>query len=227
MSTELKERHWAQFMAVYDDLPNEFLPWNLLQPVGGSRWTVSHWVDNLLARFPRDTIPPKLRLRKGLSFQPPRFLFGWAMSSDVLFNIAQRHNFLPPDTPPDCNPRALYWKEMVLPLNAVLRKQFPEIMARLPGYALITPVMTAGWSYHQCIVLADSYATGNSRPSLADINTLKEFLGIGEGSTQALADNQAKWWLDYGQTAWEYMDSRQFDAISRPWLKEVRELQSK
>lgn len=211
-------------MDFYGDLPDEFLPWMLLQTSDGTQWTIKQWIDNLLALFPRDTIPAKLHLQKGLSFQPPRFLFGWAMSSSVLFKIAQRCNFLPPNTR---GPETLKWAKMVLPLNAVLREKFPEIMARLPGYALIDPVMTTDWRYHQCIVLADSYVTGNSKPSQDDINTLKDFLGIGEGSTQALADNQAKWWVDYGQYTWRYMDSREFNAVSKPWLKEVRKLQSK
>ncbi|KAF5339116.1 hypothetical protein D9611_011250 [Ephemerocybe angulata] len=224
MSTELKRQHRDTFMAFYSGLPDEFLPWNLLQG-SGSQWTVRHWIANLIAHFPRNMIPERLHLRKGFSFQPPRFLFGWAMPPNALFNIAQRCNFLPPNTPADANPWSVDWAEMVLPLNTVLRKRFPEIMARLPGYALVAPVMTAGFRFHQCIALADSYATGRSKPSQADINTLQDFLGIGEGSTQVLADNQAQWWLDYGQTTWKYMDSREFNAQFNPWLKGVRQLQ--
>ncbi|KAF5339195.1 hypothetical protein D9611_011227 [Ephemerocybe angulata] len=201
MSTELKKQHQEEFMAYYGHLPDDFLPWTLLQPA------------------------KRLQLRKGHNFQPPRFLFGWAMSARDFFDIAQRCNFLPPDTPVDLEPECLKWKKITLPLNAVLWKQFPEIMDSLPGYVLVHPVVTENRGYKQCIALADSYVTGNRKPSHDDVNTLKEFFGIGEGSTQVLADNQAKWWIEYGQCTWTYMDSRKFNAKSKPWLKEVRQIQ--
>ncbi|KAJ3550139.1 hypothetical protein NMY22_g616 [Coprinellus aureogranulatus] len=228
----VRKEHWEEFMAFYGDLLDEFLPMELvegppvscfasrlLQLVDDTRkeippeaWTEEAWVKYLCKTFPRKSLPAKLSLKLGLNYQPPRFLFGWAVEATILDSIMEY-----------CGCSEVTWYkppvEASVILSKILRERFPRLMEDL-GCVLIHPVVTYDGDMpvvRMCIALADSWITGNHKPSTEHIETLREFFGIGTGDLQALADNQPMWWMDLLAPRWEYCHEKERLRDFRPW----------
>ncbi|KAF6748496.1 hypothetical protein DFP72DRAFT_788128, partial [Ephemerocybe angulata] len=204
------------FLEAYGHLPPEFLPPSFTKPKSGGKWNVRKWLDHFETLFPRPEIPEKLILRPGLQYQPPRFLYGWSMDGLTFFEMAGRLGFSFYDPSTDVSGTVIPWLDMTPLLNKILRKEFPEIMDLL-GWVNVAPICVPSGDLVYCLALADSYSTGNEKPSNEHVETLRAYFGIGEGSTIALADNQPLWWLDYDQRVWCYKDSKRYNAENRPW----------
>ncbi|KAF6748497.1 hypothetical protein DFP72DRAFT_572363 [Ephemerocybe angulata] len=219
--TTIKSHHKQKFVEAYGHLPREFLPHSFTKPKPGEKWSVRKWLDHFQTLFPRAEIPEKLILRPGLQFQPPRFLFGWSMDRVTFFEMAGRLGFSYFDPKTDVSRSVIPWLDMTPLLNKILRQEFGEIMDLL-GWVNVAPICLSNGRLAYCLALADSFSTGNEKPSDEHIETLRAYFGIGEGSTIALADNQPLWWLDYDCRFWRYKDSSCYNAENRPWMKKPR-----
>jgi Lon-like ATP-dependent protease len=151
-----------------------------------------------------------------MSFQPPRFLFGWAMVSNRMGHDVVRRSRPNSDAP---LPYTNYQGESVV-LTESLRSRFPLIMDQL-GWVIIDCVWIHGKGAFTCIALADSWATGSRKPTADQIVTLRDFFGIGKGDIQAL-DNEPMWWMDLNSQCWQYACRRECLRDYRPWDLERR-----
>ncbi|KAJ3519932.1 hypothetical protein NMY22_g12975 [Coprinellus aureogranulatus] len=209
---DLRPEHKKQFIAYYKHLPDEFFPIDVIGPpddVPAEKWTRDEWSRCLCKTFPRPHIPTKLNLKSGVNFQPPRFLFGWAMEQSVLRTIAEQRGFSEHFIPFDYN-------KISADLTSVLRRQFPEIVEQF-GWAFVARVMVHDKGLFFCLALADSWMTGNRTPLPEQIKAVREFLGIGKGGVQTLADNEPMWWSDLNCHQWHYRHKRDALRDYRPW----------
>ena len=150
-----------------------------------------------------------------MSFQPPRFLFGWAIVSEyVAFDLVRRSR---PNSD-DPLPWTSYQRQTVV-MTEGLRSRFPLIMDQL-GWVVVERVLVHRDDRPEecftCIALADSWATGNRKPTADQIATLRDFFGIGKGDIQAL-DNEPMWWMDLNSRYWLYARRRDRLKDYRPW----------
>lgn len=185
------------FLTFYHELPNEFLPPELTKfPVNiVSKNAMDRrmaWRMLLCETFPRHTIPPKLTLKSGLSYQPPRFLFGWVMEQSVLCEIAKHCGFFK-EAQMGATLRA------TVKLKRELMKKLPRVVEAL-GWVVVHPITTFNrekeqFKTFQCIALADSWITGHRKPSAEHIRVLREFFRIGEGDIKTIND-EPMWWID-------------------------------
>ncbi|KAJ3517469.1 hypothetical protein NMY22_g13959 [Coprinellus aureogranulatus] len=176
------------------------------------KWNAMEWHLHLLQYFPLRSIPHKLQLVPGKTLQPPRFVYGWAMSHTTLHQISKNCHF----SQPFDDVGSVDYTEATLALNRVLNKQFPDIMKDLK-WVFVTAVVTKDQTVESCIALVDSYIRGNRKPTPEQIQTLRQFFGIGEGSIQTLADNEPMWWIDWQHGAWTYQHSDDVLKKARPW----------
>lgn len=230
----LKEEHKKQFIEYYKHLPDEFLPLDVKQspkalnvglrptcnvsvylpavsfqdtPPDG--WARDAWVEELCNLFPRSHIPRKLYLKAGYSFQPPRFLYGWAMEQASLKTIAEKCGFSRHLRPIDPD-------KLCEDLTDVLTAKFPQIMEKL-DWVFIANVWVNNEKMYPCIALCDSWITGNLKPTPEQIATLRDFFGIGDEGITTLDDNQPMWWLDLMSEQWHYATELEDLEELRPW----------
>ncbi|KAJ3505569.1 hypothetical protein NMY22_g17539 [Coprinellus aureogranulatus] len=218
---DLKAEHKQRFLDFYTHLPDEFYPMELMQgppEIPKEEWTRQAWEVYLCKTFPRSHIPSRLTLKSGFSFQPPRFLFGWAMEPSVLVAIAERCGFAE-------DARLGQTLQATSVLTGLIRKKYPQVTDAL-GWVVVHSVMNyEGDKYKRlkCIALADSWITGNRKPAPEHVETLREFLGIGSGGFQtATLDNGPMWWVDLIVPQWHYRHKRDDLRDYRPWDLEKR-----
>lgn len=233
---ELRPEHRKPFISFYKHLPSEFLPPELTEtpevssplplryPVvltwaplqDAARKDIINrgisWTATLGKTFPRSDIPPKLTLKSGFSYQPPRFLFGWAMEKAALCAAAEICGFVK-------EARGNQTLAATVTLKKVLVKKLPKVMDVL-GWVVIHPVtvynLDGKLKTLQCIVLADSWVTGNRKPSAEHIQALREFFHIDEGDIKPVNDEPA-WWTDLLAPYWHYDYKRADLEHYRPW----------
>ncbi|KAJ3519934.1 hypothetical protein NMY22_g12976 [Coprinellus aureogranulatus] len=213
---DLRSGHMKQVLYYYRHLPDEFLPSEIMEPpevitpgVTKEEWTKEAWRAYLCKTFPRSHIPTKLALKSGVNFQPPRFIFGWAMEYSVLKTIAERCGFARHLIPLDLH-------KLAEDLTSVVRSQCPQVVEQF-GWSFIARVLVHDKGILYCIAVADSWMTGNNKPTAEQINTLREFFGIGKGNVIALADNEAMWWTELDSTQWHYRHKWEDLKEHRPW----------
>lgn len=213
---ELTPEHAKRFLEFYNDLPKDFLPPELV--VGLQRATPMDildrpmtWRKTLCKTFPRNSIPPKLTLKPSYSYQPPRFLFGWAMEQSALCAAAELCGFLR-------EARSGQTLAATVTLKKVLSEKLPEVIEAL-GWVVIHPVMAyrdGRFTTLQCITLADCWITGSRKPSPKHVEALREFFHIGEGDIQP-ANSEPQWWMDMLVSSWHYGYRNADLSHYRPW----------
>ncbi|KAJ3550144.1 hypothetical protein NMY22_g613 [Coprinellus aureogranulatus] len=214
---DLRPEHKKQFIAFYKHLPDEFFPIDVIGPpddVPEDKWTRDEWSRCLCKTFPRSHIPAKLKPKPGVNFQPPRFLFGWAMEQSVLRAIAKQCGFAEHFLPFDYN-------KISADLTCVIWSRYPEIVQQF-GWTFVARIMVHDKGLFFCLALADSWMTGNGKPSVDQINAVQGFLGIGKGAVVTLADNEPMWWADLNCYQWHYRHKWECLRDFRPWDFECR-----
>ncbi|KAJ3542156.1 hypothetical protein NMY22_g3614 [Coprinellus aureogranulatus] len=212
----LRKEHKQPFLDFYNHLPDEFYPMELIQSppeIPKEEWNRDSWREYLCKTFPRPQIPSRLTLKSGLSFQPPRFLFGWALEHSVIVAIAEQCGVAE-------HVRSGEMIKATVALTAVIKKKFPQITDAL-GWIVVHPVMGYEgdkFKSFECIALADSWITGNRKPSPEHIETLREFFGIGKGEIKTATPNdEPMWWMDLMVPHWHYRYRRDDLKEYRPW----------
>ncbi|KAJ3550143.1 hypothetical protein NMY22_g612 [Coprinellus aureogranulatus] len=209
---DVRPQHMKQILEYYRHLPDEFLPMEVIEPpddVPREKWDREAWRQYLCTLFPRSHIPTKLTLKSGVSLQPPRFLFGWAMELSVLRTIAESRGFAE-------HLRPLNFRKLAENLTSVVRSQCPQVVEQF-GWSLVTLVNVHSKGMIYCLALADSWMTGNRKPSDEQISALRGFFGIGKGDVVALADNEAMWWTGLEFSHWIYRHKWEHLRDCRPW----------
>ncbi|KAH6912105.1 hypothetical protein BKA70DRAFT_825815 [Coprinopsis sp. MPI-PUGE-AT-0042] len=174
--------------------------------------------------FPRSSIPRGLKLVKGTSLQPPRFVYGWAVDPISIHKIMLRLGFPPEETHtfPNYLCPHIFSSVGTLFLTEILEERLPLLVEEMGGALLddITiptqpgklPNGGLGNDRSQCISIADSYVTGNKIPRPEYIETLRQLFGIGEGEGE-LAPRLGvtpKWYVDRVHHDWEVFNSREY-----------------
>jgi hypothetical protein len=116
-------------------------------------------------------------------------------------------------------------------LTKIFEERFPSLVEEM-GVAVLddiaiptqpgkSPNGGIGANYSQCITIADSYVTGNRKPSSAQIETLRQFFGIGEGEGEIAPrlGVTPKWYVDSDRVEWEVFHSREYQRSK--WYRRV------
>jgi hypothetical protein len=230
---DLRKEHKDIFYDYYKHLPDEFLPLDVMegpsvrrsyplcrndigptrrlaQGIPAEEWTREAWMKHLCATFPRNHIPPKLALKSGVSFQPPRFLFGWAMEYTDALAIAQGC------IAPNERLSSPTYIELSQTFTSIVRERFPLIMDQL-GCIVVDYVWAPGDEAFTLIALSDSWITGNRKPTPEQIAALRDFLGIRKEDVASLAESEPMWWVAVCSPQWHYRHRRDDLKEYRPW----------
>lgn len=183
---------------------------------GDSIDLIDEWKRRLCSTFPRDSIPPKLTLKSGYSYQPPRFLYGWAMEQPVLCAIGKHCGFAE-------EAEGQFTRKATVKLKKILSEKLPRVIEAL-GWVVIHPILIyedGEYKELQCIALADSWITGNRKPSAEHVQILREFFHIGEEDIKPVKDEPA-WWTDMIAPYWHYSYKKDDLRYYRPWELQPR-----
>ncbi|KIM35022.1 hypothetical protein M413DRAFT_449938 [Hebeloma cylindrosporum] len=162
----------------------EHLPENYQPPQDGSAG-FRNGKDALIAELPTPNLPKGLIPKRGLHVQPPCFQYGWTLSHRQLFETATRSGFaafktrnLPPGTEPGLDRFAGHATQEIL-----VKRVRDEL-----GISSCTPKFVFVHSKELfCIALTSNYKRGNITPPEADVEAIRNFLGLEE---------PAAWFLD-------------------------------
>ncbi|KAH6907501.1 hypothetical protein BKA70DRAFT_1400955 [Coprinopsis sp. MPI-PUGE-AT-0042] len=212
---ELRPRFKRRYNHLFTNEWCAFLPTSFLVDEDGKSDPAEKWALNLTVKhFPRVSIPKGLHLVRGHAFQPPRFVYGWAMDETTIYRIALRCGLEEAIVPLTKKQEKMTPKPApfviadlaTLLLNKILRKRFPDTMARI-GWVTLETVTGGNVTLGTCLALADSYETGNQRPSQADIDILRDYFGIGTEGLDAYKNNRTVWWVDSLYPFWQWYHS--------------------
>ena len=139
-------------------------------------------------------LPAGLELREGNHYQPPRFDFGWKLTTEEVASICQQHGLRAADFV-GSDPARLPAQTA---LNSSLKSTHPEA----PSIRIDT-ILVGEAAPGICITLTDNHRAGNARPLSRSIDAVRGFLGLGEA-------REPGWYLDSRWSHWQWQSSDGF-----------------
>ena len=161
--------------------------------------------------MPCSELPQGLKLAKGYTYQPPRFLYGWAMGFREAYDFGTALGIFAP-APADEDSPSVECFRLCRGLNEILVRGAPKFMQYMK-FVSVEPVFgkrTGGEPVKICIVVADSYRTGHRTPSAAALERLHSILEkLGLPSHSAWT-REPMWWLDMFHSEWRCLNPKYY-----------------
>ncbi|TEB30552.1 hypothetical protein FA13DRAFT_1733417 [Coprinellus micaceus] len=177
------------FAKLYGHFPPVYRPHDFAERGARSKWRTA-----MQKSLPALYLPAGLELREGSHYQPPRFDFGWKLTTEEVTSICQQQGLRAADFVGSDPAR--------LPAQTTLNNNLKLSHPDAPSIRIDT-ILAGEATPSICITLTDNHRAGNARPFTRSIQAVKGFLGLEEA-------REPGWYLDSRWSHWQWQSSDGF-----------------